>query len=301
MNQAKTIKVILGPYLYYDELLRQLPDPRTLDKGAQYILDIEYQQCMFINDHLCQILVAYYKGLKGSGIDVTAKFDTSINCDAVNYAGRIGFFDQLDIDYSYPFTKHDPAGRFIPIETIAHNGYTLDPRLSQKILDALGVSESITDAVLFSMGELVSNVGQHSRSNFGGVLFGQIYPNRKVAVFTIIDPGVGIHYAFQNGSNSDYNLVSEEEAIQICVGKGVTCGNGMGQGLFLIKEIISRNKGDLRIVSGNYCLSVVNGNVNVRRSNYWQGTMILMEFSLEEKVDMAEVFNSNSYDKVELW
>ena len=50
-----TIPIKLDSYLLWDDLLSQLPPPSRLDPNESYSLNIEYPECRFINDHLCQI------------------------------------------------------------------------------------------------------------------------------------------------------------------------------------------------------------------------------------------------------
>jgi hypothetical protein len=300
MPQETIIRVPLDAHTDWQELLHHLPPINSLVIDNPVILQIDYTCNSFLDCSVYPILSAFYGELASKGFTVTTTFDTSQQCDTVLYAGRIGFFDHVGVNYAYPHLAHDPGGRFIPITAVGQNGYGLDPRFAETIMNELGGDKELAEAVLFSITELIANINAHARSAHGGIVYGQIFPRKRTAVMTIVDAGRGVHRAFAEGTEAQYHGLSEEECLRICVNKDVTCGNGRGHGLFLIKEIIARNMGDLRIVSGDHYLSVINGIVTVRTGPYWQGALIIMEFDLNNKVNVNDVLTSNDYESI-LW
>ena len=298
---ARALRIPIDSFTDWQELLFHLPDPRTFNEKEELKIDIIYKCPEYIDPEIWPILTAYICGIRAREHNVSVAFDIGKGCSSVHYAGRMGFFKHIGVPYEYPYQERDPAGRFIPITQIKSGSYTLDPEFADKISQDLDLDDQMSKAIVFSVGELIANITLHAESPSGGMLYGQRFPNNRTAMFILVDPGVGIHSAFQNGKNEEYHNMSEEECLKICLDQGVSCGDGRGHGLFVIREIISRNLGTLRIISGKHYVSIVNGNVSINKMPHWQGTLIFCEFNLDIKVDMNNVFESYGYEPLELW
>jgi hypothetical protein len=121
------------------------------------------------------IIATYYRGIKSKGINISAQFDVGQQCDTVHYAGRIHFFDHLDIDYSYPFRQHDARGRFVPITNL-DNGLTSMPSdFTNTLSEKLELNEDVKDSVLFSMNEIVCNITSIQKQIAEGVFMDSIF------------------------------------------------------------------------------------------------------------------------------
>ncbi len=296
-----SINLTLNLFTDWQELLHNLPNPSQFGDTDELALNINYKCPDFIHPEVLPIMASYILGLRARGVKVNVSFDTDQSCSSFHYAGRMKFFEHIGIPYKYPYKEHEPGGRFIPLTQINSGSYTLDPQFAEQICEDLELQEDVSQAIIFSIGELVANITLHAESPAGGMLYGQRFPQNRTATFILVDPGVGIHSAFINGSNKEYHSLTEKECLEICTNQGVTCGDGRGHGLFVIKEIISRNLGTFRLVSGGHFLSIINGNVSVNKTPYWQGTFIFCEFNLDNKVDLGIVLDSTKYESSELW
>lgn len=293
------IRVEIDRNTEWNTVLPYLIPYHNLTPNVSYELILVFNSTQYVPGSVAALIVAYYLGLIERNFGVTTIYENEGNCAGLSYLSRMDFFNLLNCPFQYPYTPQDSGGRFIPFTVLSGTGYYPDPSFFQKVSTYLGLDQDQTNAINFAIGELYANIGQHSQSK-NGILFGQIYPNKKRAELIITDPGRGIHNAFLDG-NENFRTIDEKEALLICTNDSVTCGNGRGHGLYLIKELIKSNRGELRIISGGHSFNVVNTQESVINCNYWQGTTILIELDLSNNFNMDYVLGDQQLNGSSLW
>ena len=144
--------------------------------------------------------------------------------------------------------------------------------ISKQILLQLKKSVECEEGVLVGLSwcinEIMDNVLNHSFSKRGYIM-AQIHRTTKHIVISIFDTGIGLYRSIL--SSNEYNPTSEVEAIELVLGKGVTCNKelGQGNGLWGLKEIVKYNHGYLSIMTGrtNINFDFENNNNNTDFNN----------------------------------
>ena len=109
----------------------------------------------------------------------------------------------------------------------------------------------ILHSVELCLNEITDNVLNHSLENSDngvphGFLMAQMHSGSGRVAITVFDDGVGIYRSLKRAIPS---IRDSEEAITIAVRKGVTSGNGRGNGLWILERIVIANGGSLEITS----------------------------------------------------
>lgn len=77
----------------------------------------------------------------------------------------------------------------------------------------------------------------------------QLFPAKNEIRLMICDTDVGIYKALTSSEKLIFHEKTEEDALRLCIEKGVTNGEGMGFGLYASSEFIKHNKGQMIIYS----------------------------------------------------
>ena len=125
-----------------------------------------------------------------------------------------------------------------------------NPNQMDQILDALGkeilklpkIGKGFKQAFTWCIGEIMDNVLQHSQENktaksVGYAMIQYVYSERllKSCVF---DLGIGLYESFKN---SKYAPRSPLEAVGLAVQPNITSGNGQGNGLYGLRELVKQS------------------------------------------------------------
>lgn len=154
------------------------------------------------------------------------------------YLVRMGLFDNLGIDPPRNISKHEQAGKFIPIKQVQNNNDLQDYIVN--IIPMLHVDPSATDPVKQAISEMVRNVLEHSRSQIGCTVCAQYYSKKKRVAIGICDAGIGIKQAM-----SIHKPRSHWQAMRLALTPGITgkttrvggTSYNAGAGLFMTKSI----------------------------------------------------------------
>lgn len=196
-----------------------------------------------------------------------------------------------------PFNK---VWRFENTDDISDlvNNYLLSIRKADAI------EQGITDAIEWSLNEVMDNVLQHSKAEHGFVM-GQIYPASKKLSFCIFDTGIGIFNSFKESKL--HSPHTPYDALIIAMNENVTRDTNIGQGneLWGFSRIIAQAKGMFSIGSNGAKYVNNNGIITpIRAHDFNLGqtngtTLIDFQFDYNEKIDVVSALNG--YKPTDLW
>lgn len=119
--------------------------------------------------------------------------------------------------------------------------------LSREVIFGKGVSEALS----WSLYEVMDNVLQHAESNLGYVM-AQIHSKTKRIAFCVFDAGQGIFNSLRSSIHAPRHLL---DAITLAIQEGVTRDKkiGQGNGMWGLHRIIKANSGRLLITAHSAC------------------------------------------------
>ncbi len=145
----------------------------------------------------------------------------------------------------------------------------------EKIYETLGNVSGARSAVWYPISELITNIFEHSKKDFG-YAFGQFYPNKGYLDICIVDCGRGLANSYKE--DGGLNLTDEEAITEAMRGKSVKKDKERGYGIRTSKEVVCKalNGGGFILISGSCALvSTKQGDRLVSLPNfYWQGVII---------------------------
>lgn len=238
--------------------------------------EFEPKQKAIINISECRyhtpaaIFLLFRKCQKLIEIDVALDI-VPTNNDFYQYLQRMNFFKLLNIDNEESFKRHNPAERFMPIVEFGQNSrmdqnIDKDPDELSKLLSNIAINECVADkdehvkqikrGIIYSSGELIMNVIQHSRGT--GYAFAQYNSYKDYVRLAILDNGIGIKGSFEAQQSKHYNPnMNDLEAIKTALDYEVSSKpigskyENAGVGLTYLSEIVKIAGVDITIVSNN--------------------------------------------------
>ena len=137
--------------------------------------------------------------------------------------------------------------------------------LSNAFIDELIKTDKFEQGVLhsleWSLYEIMDNVINHSATDSGFVM-GQIHPKSKHIALCVFDTGQGIYNSLQTYQPKPKTPL---DALTLCIKSGVTRGEGQGNGLFGLYEVVRQNEGLFTISSAGSALSFRDGNIQTSK------------------------------------
>lgn len=215
-----------------------------------------------------------------------------------HYFERMGLFKFLKIESGINVTEHESAGRFIPLTQIKNS--TELTKFISDMIPLLHLDPKQAEPIRYIVSELVRNVIEHARSEYGAILSAQYYKKSNTIRIGIADTGVGVKKTI----NNSYSAKTDLEAIQLALTPGITGTTrreggtefNAGAGLFFIKSIANVNRDFFIIYSGSAIykllkktgsgLKLYSDPFKDRHSKdenlpYWQGTIVGIDLSLD--------------------
>lgn len=215
-----------------------------------------------------------------------------------HYLARMGLFKFLEIESEINIKEHESAGRFIPLTQIK-NSNSLSEFITE-ISPLLHLEAEHAKTLRYITSELVRNVLEHSKSEYGAIVCAQYHAKGNIVRIGIADTGIGINESI----NSFHHPDNELEAIRLALTPGITGTTSKeggtefnaGAGLFFIKSIANVNRDFFMIYSGNSMYKLLRRKSeriklhadpfkdrHSKRSDlpYWQGTIVGIDISLD--------------------
>ncbi len=185
-------------------------------------------------------------------------------------------------------------------------------KVTEKIVDIIhtfaNVSEPNRQALLILISEMIENVHRHAMIEEDGFAVAQVYPKQYKMGITLVDAGIGVRRSFELGDPSVPigHLRSDGEFLREAVKLHVTSKRTRhsGYGLYLLAELVARNRGTFLLTSGGatlvgyYKQSRGRGRAggSVEFENYlhapWQGTIISVILDLQHDLPLLEIYSA---------
>jgi len=156
-------------------------------------------------------------------------------------------------------------------------------------------------AMLVLISEVVENVHRHSDAGFDGFVVANVYPKRLKMGITFVDTGIGIAASLGSAIELDYSgpLATNTDWLKAACTLYVTSKplRHSGYGLYLLEQVVSRNRGTLALSSGtSTMLSYFGPNGRLRQDSYehlaWKGTIVTMVLDLQRPLPLMEVYET---------
>jgi hypothetical protein len=192
------------------------------------------------------------------------------------------------------FERHDPQGRFVPLEPITHRVDDLGDQIAACIApggeDYENPNAGLYDAAWYLVTEMANNVQQHSRGM--GFVAAQTTPSDGFVRIAIADGGCGIPASLADaGFQWARDLPDEDVIEQALVARVSSKGqpSNEGVGLTLSARIVDLMGGHMLIASG--AGTVIRSNHSVLKKehlaagNRYPGTLVAISFRRSEAAD----------------
>lgn len=152
----------------------------------------------------------------------------------------------------------------------------------------------VLDSMTWCINEVMDNVLVHSQSKYGYVMAQYHVASKHIAI-CVADQGVGIWNSLKTGK---HHPRKEVDALTLAIQEGVGDGNGQGNGLYGLSQIVKANKGILTLRSGSGLIMLKN-NESMRKSDELlyvdpirKGTYVDFQLDLKKNVDIKATLSS---------
>lgn len=176
----------------------------------------------------------------------------------------------------------------------------------RELEQSTNLAKGVKQCFEWCLNEVTDNVLNHSQPNGNarGYVMAQFVASSKRLKICVFDAGIGLRESLRDTS---YNPSSSEDAIQLCVRRGVTNGKGQGNGLWGLHEMVKISvQGKLHIRSdGAEYLFVPKEGVESTRAT-WSlkglGGSTTVDFQMDCSVptSLQDIFGED-YVSVDLW
>ena len=187
----------------------------------------------------CLPIAAIMEYYKSEGIE----FVFSIDEDC--YLKNCGFMEPVILsseDISKLNNPFDKIVKYADSAQVASFTQKCVDYISHHAICENGILESLT----WCINEVMDNVLLHSKSSYGYVL-AQFHEASKHIAICVADTGVGIYNSLKTSKHRPTTAI---DSLSLAIQEGIGDGQGQGNGLFGLYQIIAANGGSLSITSG---------------------------------------------------
>lgn len=158
----------------------------------------------------------------------------------------------------------------------------------------------VLEALEWCLFEVLDNVMQHSKAEAGFAMI-QIHRQSGRLAVCVADTGIGVHRSL--GSSSVHKPTSAFDALTLAIKEGVTRNErtNQGNGLFGLTQIVSKNQGSLRLISGRGVLHLTPTSVSgdnkqpvIGIDNH--GTIVDLQVDVNKPVSLGQALNYTPTD-----
>lgn len=271
---------------------------------------IIYSHPKWVNVHPAILTLLAAMALKVGKENVV--FD-NLTASSGSYLDRMGLFNFTAQPSPYQINKKESSGRFIPLHLIKNS--TEQSKFISDMIPLLHLPADKTDAIKYTVGELIRNVLEHANSKEGAIVAAQYYRKSNMIRIGICDNGIGIRNSLLRFWSS--HARTDIEAIKWALTPGISgttrreggTEDNAGAGLFFIKSIakVARNYFMIYSGSGIYKLLLHDKRVENPRlqpdpnddrhserndAPYFQGTLVAIDLSLNNKSEFTQLLSA---------
>lgn len=269
-----------------------------------------YSHPKWINVHPAVLALIVAMAMRAGKQNVTFE---NLTATSGSYLDRMGLFEFTDQKSPYSINKKEESGRFIPV-IIIKNAIEQSKFITDMI-PLLHLPADKTDAIKYTVGELLRNVLEHSGSTDGAIVAAQYYKKSNTIRIGICDGGIGIKKSLQHHWAS--RAKTDIEAIKWAMVPGISgttqkeggTEDNAGAGLFFIKSIAQTARNYFMIYSGSgiYKLLLHDKRIETPRLHpdpdddrhserndapYFQGTLVAIDLSLENRSEFTHLLSA---------
>ena len=235
----------------------------------------------------CLPIAAIIEYYKSQGIEFTYSMDE--NC----YLKNCGFVAPLVLSAEEISNLNRPFDIIVKYTDSAQVA-----SFTQKCVDYIShhvvCENGILESLIWCINEVMANVLVHSKSTYGYVL-AQFHEMSKHIAICVSDTGVGIYNSLKTSKHRPARAI---DALSLAVQEGIGDGQGQGNGLFGLYQIITTNGGRLSLTSGPASLMLNPENQLQKFDNLpflsrdRQCTIVDFQMDLNKPVDINTAFAS---------
>ncbi len=280
-----------------------------LDFSDPKVLRI-YSHPKWINVHPA-VLTLMAAMAMGAGKE-NVKFE-DLTATSGSYLDRMGLFEFTNQESPYSINKKEETGRFIPITIIKNS--TEQSKFISDMIPLLHLPADKTDAIKYTVGELLRNVLEHSKSLNGAIVAAQYYKKSNTIRIGICDAGIGIKNSLQKHWAT--HAKTDIEAIKWALVPGISgtttkeggTEDNAGAGLFFIKSIAQVARNYFMIYTGSAIFKLLLHDKRIENPRlhpypdddrhserndapYFQGTLVAIDLSLENKSEFTKLLSA---------
>jgi hypothetical protein len=277
-----------------------LPSLNQVDDDDNEFVELDFSQLAFYRPPAVVALLARCRYWATRGKRVLIKGHTT--CPASRYLQRIDFFNQLGVDLVEEFTRHPVQGRFVPIRRVS-DGRQVDSIAREVSKCAAGSNPDLQECLKYAIGEILTNVAQHSQGE--GFVCVQTYQGGRVEL-AVADTGVGLRRSFE-GTSLEAELDDDKKALVKAMEPEVSSALlrppsgpygqyvNRGIGLSMVSEIARQTCGVMKVVTGNaqfHRRGDVRAEFSEDQQLVNQGVLVSLSLNPDEIDDFQQIIES---------
>ena len=212
------------------------------------------------------------------------------------YSDTMNLWGALGIPSPFPDKNRRPAGRYFPLQMLTKpDGVDDVANALVALFSTVCSNERTIDAMQTMLRELIGNCYAHTEVSDGvhGVICAQVWNGGRRAQIALADSGVGIRRSLEQNEKLVGRLL-EENSCELATEYGVTSKPGRGHsgyGLAVARKLLEQNNGVLHVRSGYEAFHLdANSCKNIRTETRWDGTLLVIEWDLDEPVNISTVY-----------
>lgn len=247
-------------------------------------INIKFPQNGFVYPYHLNIIVAVINYAK---LHNNIKINILQKPNKGHYISRMNFYKVLGLDDEENYIRHNRSESLIEITEVKRDEASKVVNAIMKVIQRQCIlNNDVFCALNYCFMEIVDNL-RHSELESGYLVL-QNYSRNNKLIISVIDTGIGIPESLRQ--NEKYKTFTNDRLLEYSIRENITNGSGMGNGLYHTKKFIDENRGCFNIYSNGYNLKTSNGSVEVKESNYWQGTLLNLEINTNIDTSWNNIF-----------
>lgn len=211
------------------------------------------------------------------------------------YAIRMGLWDIIEEKPPYDVLHRPEEGKFIPIQKFRDRKDEDEIHDKVLALTKAQFSEYPADekALKSCLLEIINNFFDHAETNDQPCLLAaQSWPRQKRVQIAIADTGIGIRKSL-SANRALFDRLHLSNACEVASEYGITSKptGHSGYGLTMARDLMNNCGGTYLLLSDNeYFSPKISKNSNVHF--FWQGTLLILEWSTKNRLNINSVYNN---------